>query len=96
MTCLKLSLCMLMEFVLREYFGMHRMEWRTFIEQFVTLPVTVRTTRARRLYQIHANKRQPDNMQRLAEALMTLNARKLRRDNRLLVFELVGLPEPGS
>jgi len=96
MTCLKLSLCMLMEFVLREYFGKHCMEWRTFIEQFVTLPVTVRTTRARRLYQIHANNRQPDNMQRLAEALRVLNARKLRRDKRLLVFELVGLPGRGS
>jgi len=96
MTCLKLSLCMLMEFVLQEYFGKHRMEWRTFIEQFVTLPVTVRTTRARRLYQIHANNRQPDNLQRLAEALRILNTKKLRRDKRLLAFELVGLPERGS
>jgi len=96
MTCLKLNLAMLIEFVLREYFGGLSLEWRTFIEQFVTLPVTVRTTQTRRLYQIHANPRQPENMARLAAALCQVNARKVHQDGRLLVFELREPPKPGS
>jgi len=62
----------------------------------VALPVTVRTTKTRRLYQIHANPRQPENMQRLAAALQTVNARKIRHGTQLIVFEVIGLPEPGS
>jgi len=96
MTCLKLNLCVLIEFVLREYFGSLDIEWRTLIEQFVALPLTVRTTKTRRLYQIHANPRQPDNMVRLAEAVQRINARNIRHDGRLIVFELCGLPAPGS
>lgn len=93
MTCLKLSLCMLIEFVLREYFGGLGIEWRTFIEQLVALPVTVHTTKTRRHFQIHANPRQPDHMARLADAIREINARKIRRDGLLLVYELHGLPE---
>ncbi|MCP4661407.1 MAG: hypothetical protein GY856_38885 [bacterium] len=96
MTCLKLTLSMLIEFVLREYFGGYGLEWRTFIEQFVALPVTVRTTNNRRLYQIEPNPRQPENMIYLAKALREVNARRIHRDDRLLVFELVGFDEPGS
>jgi hypothetical protein len=96
MTCLKLNLCMLIEFVLREYFGGLGLEWRTFIEQFVALPVVVRTTKTRRRFQINANPRQPENMARLAEAIREINARKIRQDGRLLVFELYRLPDKGS
>ena len=96
MTCLKLTLAMLIEFVLREYFGGYGLEWRTFIEQFVALPVTVRTTVNRCLYQIEPNPRQPANMVYLAQALREVNARRIHRDGRLLVFELVGFDGPGS
>ena len=96
MTCLKLNLTMLIEFVLREYFDGLGLEWRTFIEQFVALPVTVRTTRTRRCFEIHANPRQPKIMAQLAKAIDAINARKLRQGGKLLVFKLSGLPEKGS
>ncbi len=96
MTCLKLTLAMLIEFVLREYFGGYGLEWRTFIEQFVALPVTIRTTKNRCLYQIEPNPRQPENMIHLARAIREVNARRLHRHKRLLVFELVGFDDSGS
>ncbi|MCP4243201.1 MAG: hypothetical protein GY772_21815, partial [bacterium] len=96
MTCLKLGALALVEFVLQEYFGGARMQWRTFIEQFVALPVTVRTRSNYRLYQFHANKRQPEQMARLAAAVVELNRRQLQRNDEFLVFELIGMPEPGS
>ena len=42
MTCLKLTVMALLEFVLKEYLGGAAMEWRTYIEQLVPMPVTVR------------------------------------------------------
>ena len=93
MTCLKVTILALTEFVLKEYCGGLRAEWRTFIEALVALPVTVRTTKTRRLFQIHANPRQPALMAQLAEALVEVNGRKIRQGKRLLVFELV---EPGK
>ena len=65
------------------------MEWRTFIEQFVMLPVTVRTSSRRVLYQIHANPRKPKRMAQLAAALEEINRRRLHRGKQLLVYELV-------
>jgi hypothetical protein len=95
MTCLKLAVVSLVQLLLKDYFGDLRMEWRTFIEQFVALPVTVRTTETRRLYQIHANPRQPERMTQLAEAIRRLNAAHIRRRDRLLAFELVEASRPG-
>jgi len=89
MTCLKVTILALTEFVLKEYFGGLRAEWRTFIEALVKLPVTVRTTKTQRLFQIHANPRQPALMVQLAEAVGEVNRRKIRQGKRLLVFELV-------
>ena len=96
MTCLKVSMLALVEFVLKEYFGGTAMEWRTFIEQVVALPVTVRTTKARRLFQIHANPRQPALMVQVATAVAEVNRRELRQGKRLLVFELVETGPGGS
>ena len=42
---------------MQEHFGGAKMLWRTFIEQLVALPVTVRTTKHRRVYEIQANNR---------------------------------------
>ena len=89
MTCLKMNALMLLEFVLKEYFGGLKMEWRTFIEQVLPLPVTVYTTSRRCRYAIHANPRQPERMEQLREACAEINRRKLRRRKRLLVFEVV-------
>jgi len=88
MTCLKVTMLALTEYVLKEYFGGLRAEWRTFIESLVALSVTVRTTPSRRLYRIHPNPRQPALMAHLAEALDEINRREIRQGERLLVFEL--------
>ena len=89
MTCAKLMAMLLVEFVLKEYFGGLAMEWRTFIDQFVPLPVTARTTKQRRLFQIHTNPRQPERMAQLGAALTEINRRQIRQGKRLLVFELL-------
>ena len=88
MTCLKLNALSMVEYALQEYFGGVRMAWRTFIEQFVHLPVTVRSSPARREYVISANRRQPDRMAQLKRALAEINRRKIRLGDQLLVFEL--------
>ena len=93
MTCLKLTMLSLLEFVMQEYFGGARMQWRTFIEQFVALPVTVRTSKRRRVYEIQANLRQPQRMAQLEAALVEVNRRGLKQSDRSLVFRLVGMPE---
>jgi hypothetical protein len=94
MTCLKLTALMLIRFVLHDYFGGLRMEYRTFIEAFVALPVTVRSTKRRVRYQFHANHRDLERMRLLQEACAVLNKRRLRREGRALSFEVVGLPPP--
>ena len=43
MACLKTHAVMLLEYALRAYFGAAPMEWRTFIEHFVPLPVNIPT-----------------------------------------------------
>ncbi|MCP4654602.1 MAG: hypothetical protein GY856_04180 [bacterium] len=96
MTCLKMSVLMLIEYVLKEYFGGLRMEWRTFIDQLVALPVTVRTTRHIRRYQIHANPRQPTRMDELRAACAEVTRRRIPVDDRRLVFEVVDPPAGGS
>jgi len=95
MTCLKLNALLLLEFVLKEYFGDLRMEWRTFIEQYLLLAVTVRTTHQRVLYQIHANDRQPRRMAQLAAACDTINERRIHRGKHLLKFEVLDAPADG-
>lgn len=92
MTCLKLNMLMLVEFVLKEYFGGPRMELRTFIELLVALPVTVRRTPTRIRYQIHPNPRRPDFNVRLRHACEVINQRRLRTDDRLLVYEVLEPP----
>ena len=94
-TCLKLHLLTLIEYVLQEYFGGTKMEVRTFIEQFVHLPVTVRTTATAVRYQIHANPRQPQRTAQLRAACDTINDRGIVRAARKLTFEVLGL-ERGS
>ena len=89
MTCLKLNVLSLLEFVLHEYFGGLGLHWRTFIEQFVALPVQMRSSKTRCVYSIQANGRQPERMDQLRGALDEINRRKLKRGKQLLVFELV-------
>lgn len=85
---------LLVEWVLREYFGGLRMELRTFIEHFMLLPVTIRTTRYRVRYQIQGNPRNPVRTEQLRGACAEINRRKLRRDGRLFILEVVDPPPP--
>ena len=96
MTCLKLTVLMLIKFMFRTYFGGLRMEYRTFIEKFVALPVTVRTSKTRVHHQFHANLRDIRSMRQLEDACAVLNRRRLRRGKRLLTYEVIGLPPPES
>ncbi len=96
MTCLKFMALMLLESVLKEYFGGAKMQWCTFIEQFLFLPVTERKSSRCRLYQIQDNPRQPETMALLRGACEQVTGRRLRRDGRPLAFELVAAPDRGS
>lgn len=85
---------LLVEWVLREYFGGLKMELRTFIEHFMFVPVTIRTTRHRARYEIQANPRNPVRTEQLRGACAEINRRRLRRDGRLLILEVVDPPQP--
>jgi hypothetical protein len=88
MTCLKVTALMLIEFVLKEYFGGGRMEVRTFIEDFVRLAVTVRQTADEVVYQIESNPRSPEKMQWLEAACAEATRRNLRAGDHRLRFEV--------
>ena len=88
MTCLKLTMLMLLEYVLKEYFGGARMEARTFIELLMPLPVTVHKTRSRLLYQVEANSRSPAQTDLVRAACEEINRREVRLGRRTMRFEL--------
>lgn len=94
-TCVKLTVLMLIEFVLKEYFAGLRMEPRTFIEHFVLTPVTIRETRQERIYELQANPRSPENTERLRDACREVTRRGLLAGGKRLRFDVVG-QEPGS
>jgi len=94
-TVCTLTVMMLIEYVLKEYFGGLRMEFRTFIEHFVNTPTTVRTTYRKVLYQFEVNPRNPERNEQLREACRELSSRRIRRNGRLLAFEVVD-PDPGQ
>lgn len=92
-TALTAMVLMLIEYVLQEYFRGLRMEWRTFIELFVYLPVTVRISGSHISYDIEANLRDPKRMQQLQQACSEINRRKIKRDRKILTFRIV---DPGG
>jgi hypothetical protein len=91
-TSAKLTVLMLMEYALKEYFGGLRMEVRTFIESFVNLPVTIRRTQTEAVYEIQENPRSPQSMSQLRSACEEVNARKLSADGRRLRFRVTPRP----
>ena len=93
-TCCKLTVLALLEYVLREYFSGLGLQWRSFIEDMVALPVTVTHSQSRCLYQVAANPRQPERTAQLTKAVAEINRRQIRRGEQLLQFEVV-LPESG-
>jgi hypothetical protein len=88
-TCAKLTVLMLLEFVLKEYFGGLRLEARTFIESFLNLPVTIRESKTEVIYEISDNPRSPESCARLRAACVEASRRTLRANGRRLRFEVV-------
>ena len=64
-------------------------EFRTFIEYFVYLPVTIRTSSTEICYQIEENPRNNTRTQQLQKACAEITRRQIVRDGRRLVFEVV-------
>jgi len=95
-TCLKMTVFMLIEFVLKEYFRGGRMDVRTFIEHFIRLPVFMRQTPTLVVYQIEANLRSSDHTRWLREACDEVTRRNIRVDNRVLRFEVLPPLPPSS
>lgn len=91
-TCSKLTVLMLLEYALKEYFGNLHMEARTFIERFVHLPVTIRESKTEVIYEISDNPRSPEDTARLHAACAEVRRRKLRVGGRRLWFEVPGAP----
>jgi hypothetical protein len=94
-TCSKLTVLMLLEYALKEYFGNLHLEARTFIERFVHLPVTIRESKTEVIYEIGDNPRSPDDTARLRAACAEVRRRKIQVDGRYLRFE-VAPAGPGS
>ena len=88
-TVAKLTVLMLMEYALREYFGNLRMEARTFIESLVNLPVTIRHTKTETDFAIHDNPRSPEMASRLRAACSEVSRRKISMGGRVLRFRVV-------
>jgi len=94
MTCLKMTMLMLLEFVLKEYFGGLRMEIRTFIEELLALPVTVCRSKQQVIYRIQGNPRSPELTERLRVACQEVTRRRIQAGGRRLRLEVAG-PAPG-
>lgn len=93
-TALTMTVLMLVEWVLREYMGGGvRMELQTFINYFLYLPVEVRTTWHQVRYRIDATDLSATYSDLLLKACAEINRRKIRRDDRRLVFEVFGQPD---
>jgi len=94
-TALTMTALMLLQFVLREYFASGPpIQYQTFIEQLIALPVTVAATKTCIHYRIERNHRNPKLMSRLQEACQRINDRKIKRGDQQLVFELIEHPPP--
>jgi hypothetical protein len=88
-TVAKMTVLMLLEFVLKEYLGGQRMEVRTFIEAFVHAPVTVRESQREIVYELHENVRSPQQSELLRQACAEITRRELRRGKKRLRFVTV-------
>ena len=88
-TALTMNVLTLIEYVLREYFGGLRIEFRTFIEYFVNMPVTVRTYKTEIHYLVEGNPRDPARTDQMRRACAEITRRKIKREGRTLRFDVV-------
>jgi len=88
-TALTVTVMVLIDYVLRNFFSGLKMEYRTFIEHFIHTPTTIRTSHCRVLYQFEANARNCKITEELRAACLVITQLRLRTDGRLLVFEVL-------
>lgn len=96
-TALKLSIMLLAEWVLREYFGgLMKIELETFLNYFLYLPVEVRTSWHKVHHRIDTTDLASGKKEWLHKACLTINQRDIRRFGRKLTFEVWERPDDGS
>ena len=88
MTCLKMSLLSLLEFIGHEYFAGYRMTPRTFAEALVPLPVTIRERPHEIVYEVAPNPRDPKMMELLTSALDRITSRRLKVRGRRFIARI--------
>ena len=88
-TALTTMVMLLIEWVLREYFGDLKVELRTFLEHFLYVPTEKRTSARRILHRLETADLPPERAEQLSKACAEVTRRKLRKFGRLLVFETV-------
>jgi len=88
-TAATMMVMLLVEWVLREYFGGLKIELRTFLEFFLYPAVEVRTSARQILYRLETADLPAMRAEQLREACVTITKRELRKDGRLLIFETV-------
>ncbi len=92
-TVLTAMVLMLIEYVIKEYFPKDtRMEWRTFIELFVYLPVAMKISRTQISYEITGNLRDPARLAQLKHACKEINHQKIKKKGKLLRFTVLEPP----
>jgi hypothetical protein len=87
-TTLKLTLAMLVHFVVVEYFPHRPMEWATFLSRLASLPGRRETTETTVTTFIKANDRDLDMMKTLEKACGRINRRRLTYKDRRLRYVL--------
>lgn len=88
-TVMKVAMMLLVEWVLREYFGGLKIELQTFLNYFLDLPIEVRTSWHRVRHLIDVTDLAKDKADWLRKACEEINRREIRRTGRKLLFEVV-------
>lgn len=92
---LKVSLVLMVTYVLKEYLGDARMEPATFLERVATLPARLLMTPTHEVLTFEYNRRDPDVMEYLRGCAETINAREIRMESgRRLRVKVEPAPEP--
>jgi hypothetical protein len=87
-TAIKMTLGMLIHFVIVEYFPHRPMEWTTFLYRLATIPGRRETTGGTITTTFHANPRDVDLMNALAMACQRMNKRRLKWGQRQLRYKV--------
>ena len=87
-TTMKVTLCMLLQFFVREYMPHRRIEWATFLSRIAVLPGRRETTDHTVTTFIHGNRRDVELMTALDKACQGINERRLNYKGKLLQYRV--------